>query len=78
MILYPSCNDCYVIRDDFDTLEDFNKAVRSKFRDNPGVYITFNGRRFDHKLLDEILDTPGESTDTFMVGTSMSILCWKR
>jgi hypothetical protein len=64
-------------RCDYLTEEEFDRAVIGYFTDNPSLYFSFNGRNFDHILLNRILSNSGSPTSIFKDGQKVRKIRWR-
>ena len=56
LIYSPSRFYKHIRRCDYLTEEQFNCEIIKYFKSNPSIYFTFNGKSFDHLLINRILN----------------------
>nr|AGJ98076.1 truncated plasmid-related DNA polymerase [Glomus sp. DAOM 240422] len=76
LVYHPLKGYTHFKRCDYLNEIQFNNAILKFFRDNPSIYFSFNGRNFDHLILNRILNQSGVKPFTWIDKSKIRKLSW--
>jgi hypothetical protein len=76
LVYHPLKGYTHFRRCDYSSEIQFNNAILKFFRDNPSIYFSFNGRNFDHLILNRILNQSGVKPFIWIDKSKIRKLSW--